>query len=443
MEEELGVEPALETQDLAVRIKLASAAPGPQVPAAAHPAPRALRPLTLLAVLPFERLGAGDIPDYTILGMLDQITCKMAAFQSPAVVSYNSTRHLLGKPVSVTEIGRDMGAAYVLTGTLRFVDEAQSRLLLSVQLCDGANNRVHWATSLEVLPADLISASGQLAEDIVQAIEPSLNLAELERARLLPIEAQEPHHLVLQAKDLMFGLTVPEFAQARRMLDEALSIGPNFAAAHALLAEWHGIELWQGWSADPRRTRAALELHSRRAINLSPMNGRALAQWGHHLITLNRDFDGALAAFDAALRFCPSDAEALIWTVPTLAHAGEGERALQNGERAVRLSPFDPFQYRNEHFLSLAHYACGQYEEAARLGMSSYEGRPNYGSNLRVTMAALMAMGAEERARDLAQQHNRAEPGYSLRAVQSRMGFRDTDEQALYVQRLMQAGVRL
>ena len=95
IEEELAVEPSIETQELAVRIKLQTP-PEEAGILSTTPAYGSARPLTLVAVMPFERLGATEIPDYKILGILDQVTCKMARFRSPAVISSNSTRQFMG-----------------------------------------------------------------------------------------------------------------------------------------------------------------------------------------------------------------------------------------------------------------------------------------------------------------------------------------------------------
>lgn len=439
LEEELGVEPALETQELAVNIKL-----GLEPSATIVTTDKAdfelpsLRPLTMVAVLPFERLGSNDVPDFVILGMLDHITCKLAAFPAPAVISSNSTRQYLGSSPKVTEVAHTLGVSYVLTGT---IVSAGENVVLSVQLCDGLNGRVHWASAQEVPLSETFSSSLEIAGAIAQALEPSINLAELERARSLPSDALEPHHLVLNAKDMMFQLSQPGFQRAGKALNEALQIGPNFAPAHALAAEWHAITLWQGWSNNVAETRSRLEEHSRRAIYLAPNNGRALAQWGHHKITLNRDYEGALSLFEQALELWPNDSETLFWTVPTLAHTGQSEQAIQHGEKALRLSPFDPFLHRNEHFLSIAYYAGGKFDESIRLGLSSFSRAPTYASNIRITIAALVESGRMSEARDLAQAHKTAEPSFSMPEFRQKMGFRDPVAQDRYVEMLATAGV--
>lgn len=437
IEEELAVEPSIETQELAVQIK-SQIPPEEAGILSASPAYGSARPLTLVAVMPFERLGATEIPDYRILGILDQVTCKMARFRSPAVVSSNSTRQFMGQSLSPVEVAQRLDARYVVSGS---ISGTPPSCILAVQLCDGADGRVHWAKTISLLEPDATAQSLKLAEEIACAIEPSLNHAELERARTVPLGALEPHHLVLQAKDRMFHLTHQEFSEARALLDQAMEVGASFAPAFALSAEWYAINIWQGWSQHREQESAKLLDHARRAMQYSPGDGRALAQWAHYKITLDRDFDEALALLEEAQTLAPSDSETLIWTVPTFAHSGQAARALRNGKEALRLSPFDPFQFRNEHFLSLAHYANDDFEAAARLGLACHSKVPAYGSNLRVTIAALQAADRTSEAAELAKYHAELEPQYSLARVHTRMGFRDPATQDVYVSRLMKAGV--
>lgn len=440
LEEELGGEPSEETLQLVARIKL-SERPEPGPPAVVAPAPRpALQghALSMVAVLPFERLSPMDVSQFQVLALLDQITCKLAAFKSPGVISSNSTRHYLDRTPQLAELFHDLGAHYVVTGS---ITAAGAQVLLSVQMASTKDNRVHWATSLTCFRDDLLAESVTLAEQIALAIEPSLNIAELERAQFLPPEALEPHHYVLRAKNLMFSLEEQDFTEAKRILDVVDTKHPHFGPGHTTLAEWYAINLWQGWSQDAARERYLLEQHSRRSVALSPQNGRALAMWGHNKITIDRDYDSAFDLFERATRISPNDSETLIWTVPTLAYGGHPNLALSNAQKAFSLSPADPFLFRNEHFLSVAHYVNGNYEDAVRLGLSCFRRAPNYSSNTRATIAALVSLDRADDARFLVEHHNTVDPDFSTEQFRDKQGYRDPRDRADYAQKLVSAGL--
>lgn len=436
LDAELGGEPSEETLQLVSRIKL-SERPEPNTPATARQS-AAPRGLSMVAVLPFERLGPMDISQFQVLALLDQITCKLAAFKSPGVISSNSTRHYLDRTPRMSEVYHDLGAHYVVTGSINAVGP---QLQLSMQLSSTEDNRVHWATSLSCFRDTLLAESVSLAEQIALAIEPSLNIAELERSEYLPAEALEPHHYVLRAKNLMFSLEGQDFTEAKRILDVVGTKHPHFGPGHMMLAEWYAINLWQGWSQDAVRERDLLEQHSRRSVAFSPQNGRALAMWGHNKITLDRDYESSFELFERAVRLSPNDSETLIWTVPTLAYGGFPDLALTNAQKAFSLSPADPFLFRNEHFLSVAHYVNGNYEDAARLGLSCFRRAPNYSSNTRATIAALVSLKREEDARFLVEHHNTIAPDFSTEQFREKQGYRDPQDRADYAQKLLSAGL--
>ena len=340
--------------------------------------------------------------------------------------------------MSVRRVGSELGARYVVSGSVQMSDE---KAVVSVQLSESADERILWGRSFEIGLRELHGVGLTVADEIACALEPSLFVAELDRARILDDDDLEPHHMVLQAKDLMFRVERSDFSKAKAVLDRASPEAPHFGPVHALLAEWHTIDLLQGWTNDIFTSRRALEEHSQRAIRLSPDDGRALALWGHNKIAIDRDYDGALALFEHALRLTPNDAETLIWTVPTLALSGHSGVAVLNGKKSLTLSPVDPFLFRNEHFLSLAHYAQGDFSEASKLGKSAFGKAPDYASNLRVTIASLAAEQRYSEAEKFVDHHNVIEPDFSAREFEARHGFKDSKRRREFVDRLIDAGV--
>src|SRR5262249_38725300 len=157
--------------------------------------------------------------------------------------------------------------------------------------------------------------------------------------------------------------------------------------------------LGQGWSTDPVADTQALEAMARAASGMDSGDGRALAILAHNRTILRREYDEALGMIDRALDASPNDAEALMWSSPTYSYIGNPAEALSRVERAMALSPEDPFLFRYEHFRAIAHYAASDYEEAAYWGTRSMRGNPHYTSNLRLTAAALVGLGRKVEVR--------------------------------------------
>lgn len=442
LEEELGAEPSPATQDLAVEIKLAeegdfpahSVATPPNVPAL----PQAARGVSI-AVLPFEVLSPSPLPDYVALGILDEITCNLARFPEPAVISSNSTRRFVGaeKPTPA-EIRRELGASYIVMGAIR-CDEADARI--TVQVVEGATEKILWANVHDCRVAEILQIRNEIAQNITAAVAPSLHTAELQRTQTLQSDDLEPYHLLLRAKELIFEMSEVSFDEAKRLLELAVEKGPFFAPAYALYAEWCLISIWQGWSKDPGSHRATLEAYARKAISLAPDEGRTMAFFGHNRVILSREYDEAAVMFDRALKLLPNDSETLVWTVPSLAFSDRAPEAIDRGRRANALSPMDPFSFRNKHFLAIALYADGQFDEAVDLGLDCFATNPDYGSNTRTTIAALAATGRMEEARPLVDQHARLDADFRVGAYIDGHAFQSAQQKSVLGQRLISAGL--
>ncbi len=438
LDEELGAEPSLKTQDLAVEIKLAveHAASQPQLSIPSSPTSQVSK--VSLAVMPFTALGADPINKYDVLGILDQLTCGLSLNQAPAVISSNSTRGYINQDPRIAHLGDELGVAYVVTGSVRTQGD---KSVVAVQLCDTKTEHVVWSWVKNCSRDDLISINSDVALQISNALSPSVNAAELSRTRDVPEVDLEPYHLMLRAKDRMFKLTQNGFVEAGHLLRQALQKKQDFAPAHALLAEWYSIRYWQRWSSQTEDDFAKMNDHVQRAMSLAPRDGRIMAMWGHFKIILERNYDAASELFAEAIDLNPNDSETLNWSVPTLAYSGHAALAVENAKKALRLSPYDPFMFRNEHFTSIAHYANGDFDEAAQYGLSSFKRVPTYTSNLRTTIAALVAGGRTDGLEELLAAHREAEPQFSVNRFLPNHGFRDEDQRMLYGKRLMDAGL--
>lgn len=443
LQAELDAEPSPATQDLAVGIKLADGQPPGAAPTAA-PGPGTARirpdplPVVTVAVLPFEFLGAEPVPDYVAIGLLDQITCQLAAYRAPAVISSNTMRRYRGPPPEPARLRAELRASYVVAGS---VLQSRGQAAVAVQLIETATGLVVWAGTYHCPVTALFDIRASLAETIASVVMPSVDVAELRRAIDAPPDALEPYHLVLRARDLIFRLDRGALMSAGALLEQAVVQAPRFAPAHALLGEWHLLANWQGWGLPTQAAQAAIERHLGQAIALSPGDGRAMALLAHCRVALARDHGGGLRLIETALALRPGDSETLVWSTPALAYNGQAPRAVEYARRAIDLSPLDPFLFRNEHFLAIALYCAGDFEAAAEHGLSCFGRAPDYGSNLRMTIAALVAAGRGAEAAPLVAQHERQEPGFSVAAFMPRHGLRDPAERRRFGERLVAAGL--
>lgn len=435
LDKDLDIEPSAETQKLAIEIKL--------LEAGAPPAPIPTQPPQLIdregiAVLPFETLGPDSVPDYVALGLLDEITCLLASGPIPRLISSNSTRHYVGQLPDPQDIGAALGVRYVLVGKLyQLPDETR----VATQLIDTLSNGVERARMDRFKGGGILEHQNDMATRIASSVLPTVQLAELKRSHGLPVDDLEPYHLYLRARQALFQLDLYGFAQARTLLERTIEKAPYFAQAYALLAEWHSIHVWQGWSDDPSASGAELERLARRALSLDPTDARSLALLAHHLVITYREYDNALDMLDRSMELLPNDSDTLIWSVPSLAFTDQAEQGIANGERALWLSPQDPFMFRNLHFLSIAQFSAGRFDAACQSGLSAYKLNPRYTSNLRMTIAALQRNGDVGEAARLAMVLLEQDPAFRVSEHVPKVAFRNEQSRADYGDALLESGL--
>jgi DNA-binding SARP family transcriptional activator/Tfp pilus assembly protein PilF len=441
---ELDMEPSIATQELVAHIKQgqleapqAAAVPaqlsggGPSVRATAAGVP-------MVAVMPFRSIGPDLVPSYFAEGIVEDTVRMLATLREPVVISSNSTRGYDGQALDLHQIGQTLGAQYVVSGTIR---ASGKRLRLAVELAEVMRSTVLWSDAFDATEPTLFETQSELAAMIARTLVPRLRDAELQHSRRQRPENLTAYHLMIQARDLIFRLERPTFEEAGELLRRAIKLDPGYAPTHATLADWHSLRIGQGWASDVASDTHKVEAAAQSAIELDSTNGRALALLAHNRTILGRHYDEALNLIDRALAASPNDAEALMWSSPTLAYTGQPEEALKHAERAISLSPQDPFLFRYEHFMCIGHYAAGNYGAAAHWGRRSLHRNSRYISNLRMTAAALVGLGRASEARPLVDKVMQLEPGFRVGPMIARQAFRDDERREQYGRHLTDAGL--
>jgi tetratricopeptide (TPR) repeat protein len=308
-------------------------------------------------------------------------------------------------------------------------------------LAEAAGGTVLWGGVYDASDPLALETQDDVAGNIARTLVPHLNNLELHRTRGKRPEDLDAYHLMLQARELVFALEQSAFDQAGDLLQTALRLDPGYAPLYAAAADWRSLRIGQGWSPDPESDVRALENLARSAIALDAGSGRALAMLAHNRTILHRQYDDALKLLERAVDATPNDAEALMWSTPTYAYIGEPAEALRRIERAITLSPEDPFMFRYEHFRCIAHYAAGDYAEAANWGVRSLRRNPHYTSNLRMAAAALVGLGRAAEARPLTEKVMELQPGFRVAPMISRQAFRDEAQREQYGKHLVEAGL--
>lgn len=459
---EMDMEPSLATQELVAAIKSGAFMPAVNPVPSSSPStfPSAFPSASSLASSPPMQaaaarrsvLAAGGTPVVAVLpfrvappadalfgdGMAEDIVGTLAMLREPVVISANSTRRFRATEETPSVIAAQLGAEYLVFGSLRAAGDGAR---IAVELVEAQSGAVLWARGYEASLSRLFETQAEIAASVAAALVPRIADAELRMSQRRAPEDMQAYHLLLQAREMMFRLDEAALAEAEGLLRRAIALEPRGAGIHAAIAEWHTLRLFQGWSPDPAADARALDAAGREALRLDPQHSRALAMCGHNLMLTTRRHDQALEMLGRAADLAPNDPDTLIWSVPTLAYAGRTDEAVRRAERAIALSPADPCLFRNEHFRSIAHYAAGDFEQAALWGRRAAERNANYTSNLRTTVAALSGLGRMDEARSLAQRLMSLQPGIRVGDIVARQVFRDDRQGRQYGEHMLAAGL--
>jgi len=407
--------------------------PGGQVPAKTSAA--AARPS--IAVLPFENMSGDEEQEYFADGIAEDIITALSRMRWFFVIARNSTFTFKGKAVDVTEVGRELGARYVLEGSVR---RAGDRVRINAQLIDADSGNHLWAKRYDRQIEDVFALQDELTETIVGAIEPELGKVERQRARAKKPDSLDAWELYQQGVWHMHRRTAEDLAEAQGLFRRALEFDPELAAAYAGSAEAHFFDVVSGHAERPAESLEAALAAARRAADLDPEDPGAHYALGR-AHTLRREHDLALPELEAAIELNPSYAQAHYALGHALATSGRPAEAFAPLEEAMRLSPHDPYIGQFMVRLSEAHQFLGHYEEAAEWARRSLR-QPNVQwSRHAALVSALGHLGwAEEGERALAVLMA-FRPDFSADFVRERHPIQDSRSMDHYLEGLRKAGL--
>jgi adenylate cyclase len=392
-----------------------------------------------IAVLPLQNLGGDPADDYFADGIVEDIIVSLAGLRELFVISRASTIKYRGASPDPREVGRSLGARYVVLGSVR---RSERLVRVSIQACDSETMETLWGDAVEVAPGELFDLQDNIVRKIVAGIAPNVRNSELRNAMRKRPESFTAYDYALRGIQIINSLDKQTFLKAREFLNRAIAEDQHFAMPVAWAARWHSMYVGQGWSPNPDDDAARAAQLAQRAIELDGQNALALATFGHVKSFLFHEYDGAMIYLDRALAACPNHAVAWILSSATLSYIGEAEQAVKRAEHGLRLSPFDQNLFSFYMFLNLAYYAKGDFQQAVKWGRMSAEENALYTANHRILIAALVGLGQLDEAREVAASLIRIEPEFRLKTYErTRQPFRHAEIKERYMQHLRTAGL--
>ena len=389
-----------------------------------------------IAVLPFTNLSGDPEQDYFADGMVEDIITGLSRIKWIFVIARNSSFAYRGKAMDVKQVGRELGVRYVLEGSVR---KSGNRVRITAQLIDTGTGTHIWADHYDRALDDIFAVQDELTISVVGVIEPTLRKAEIERARRKRPDSLDAYDLYLRALPLTFTAMPEDADGALTLLNRAIELEPDYAAAHAMIAWCHEQRYLRGGLHEEVK-QAALQ-HARTAIAVGGDDAAALATAGFVIAVIEYDYETATLAFDRSFALSSSWALAFGFSSIVRAWKGDDATAVDQAERAIRLSPFDPLLYLPYVGLAYAHFAAGRFEEAAAAAGKARQSNSKFSMPYVLHAAALANLGRGEEARVVADRLREVEPDLTVSTAIRSARFANPDKNAELGDALLRAGL--
>ena len=391
-----------------------------------------------IAVLPFRNLTGDPAHHFVAEGLVEDLIEALSRVPNFFVISRLSTLAFRDQDRHPREIGDVLGVRYVLSGSMRIFED---RLRLTIELTNTELGAALWISKLDERFVDLFEVQDRLSEMIVRQVAPHLHAAEMNRIRVKRPDSLEAYDLFLRAQENMYNSSRSVFETSQALFDAAIAKDPHYAAALAWRAYWHVLRVGQGWSPDPVDDAVQADRFARAAIECNSMEPIALAVHGQVASYLYKDFDLAFRRFEAALRINANAAPAWMWSAAAHAWMGNGPRAIEEINKAMALSPYDPLMYAYNAYASIAYLVDGQYERAIECSLRSLRENRTYTAAHRLLVMGLVLAGREDEARVSARRLIELEPGLTVAGFRRRYPGSASSHADLFCDALARAGI--
>jgi adenylate cyclase len=321
-----------------------------------------------IAVMPFTNMSDDRNQEYFTDGVTDDLTVALAKSPDLLVISPPSTFSYKGKGWNPTNVGRELGVQYLVTGGVR---RADNQVRVTAHLVEASTGRELWVANYD----RAASAKFALLDDLVQRISKTLNIriqAEQGPGPALELGVMTPHGVVASSSEaynyfllgsqLQYSYTRDGIAKAREFEEKAIALDPNYGFAYVVLGSTYLSDVLQQWDQPGDLERASEA--AQKAIEVADSN--LCASCGNTLASLvaffKQQHDQAITYAERAVEFDPNLSVAYYSLALALLAVGRIDEALDAVQKAMRLDP------RNRDFylpaVAAAYLMQGRYSDS-------------------------------------------------------------------------------
>jgi adenylate cyclase len=372
-----------------------------------------------IAVLPFLNMSGDPEQGYFSDGISEDIITDLSKLSGLFVIARNSSFIYKDKPVSLQQVGRELGVRYVLEGSVR---KGGNQVRITAQLIDAESGHHLWANRFDRKLEDIFAVQDEITEKIVTALDIKLLSGEQARVWRKSLKNPEARDFYYRGREIVYRFTKEAAAEARQLSEQVIELEPDSPLGYSLTAASFSFEVWGGWSKTPAQSLKYAAGLVQKAIVLDDTNADAHAQLGW-VYLLEGQYEKAIAEAERAVALSPSGALIAGIASSIYLHSGLPKEAIVLAKQAIRLNPVPyPFMF---NILGNSYRESGQYKEAISTLKEGIARHPEWVFSQYALVTVYCATGQYKEARVEAEEILRMNPLFSLEQHTMRLPYKD------------------
>jgi adenylate cyclase len=310
-----------------------------------------------LAVLPLANMSSDAENEYFADGMTEELISTISKVPTLSVISRTSVMPFKKPGTPLKEIGRQLDAGWLLEGSVR---KAGTRVRITVQLIQSSSDHHLWAQSYDRGIEDVFAIQSEIAEKVAAELEIRLAPAALAPPVLRETQDMAAYLAFLQGQALVYKLEEEPLRQSLKFFERAIELDPTFSRAYAGAARAYkqlGNEGFIAWSEGIKNSRTATE----KALSIAPELAEAHVMLAEIAFMADEGLSVVETEARKALELNPNLGEAHDLLGQAAAGRGDLDAYVRHIEAAYRLDPLSPLTMR---FLGQAYFLAGRLDDA-------------------------------------------------------------------------------
>ena len=390
-----------------------------------------------VAVLPFSNMSGEPEQEYFSDGITEDIITALSKHRSMLVIARNSTFAFKGHDRDVRRVGLDLGADYLVEGSVRKIGK---HVRVTAQLIETEDGRHVWAERYDRDVHDMFAMQDEITAAIAARIEPEIGTAERVRSEHKPLHVLHAWDFFRLGTSHFYKSTNEDNREAQRLFRRAVEVDSGLAQAHAFLGYALVLSMvyFDVEPSDERLNEAVTV--ARKGVELDEQDALVRFVYGRALLAQKR-YGDALAELETAVALNQNLAVVYCGLGDSLAYEGRFSESIPHFEKAINLSPYDPQRWAFYSYRALAHLLARQFELAAEWAQKATRIPNSHYWPMAHRVAALGHLQRPEASQALVALLQR-QPDFSCGLARKRLFYiRDPVHLDIYVEGLRKAGV--